>query len=187
VLSIPEPCHSKCSSPPAKPSMLKSHAADSQRLRELTALILASNVTKSSNSSGQAGASSSGVYPISYNWLSGSAEENKKERESPEGNAHPQLKDSFGRHDSSRTRTSSCTHQCLRLSERTSASRHPTTTSGGRQLGRLLPGRAPTRPLAAPMGLAPGFIPILSWSPFLFLVSPLSPFPASSYSSPRRL
>lgn len=40
----------------------------------LAAFVLASNVTKSSNSSGQAGASSSGVYPISYSWLSGSAE-----------------------------------------------------------------------------------------------------------------
>lgn len=52
-----------------------------------TVLTLASNVTKSSNSSGQAGASSSGVYPISYSWLSGSAEENEKD--SPKGNALP--------------------------------------------------------------------------------------------------
>lgn len=42
-------------------------------------LILASNVTKSSNSSGQTEGSSSWVYPISHNWLSESeSTENKR-------------------------------------------------------------------------------------------------------------
>lgn len=99
-------------------------------------LILTSNVTKSSNSSGQGGDSSSGVYPISYNWLSGSAEKKKKQNKNITKRKHAPSNEE--RQDSRRTRTCSCTHQCLQLSERTSASRHPTTTGAGRQLAEVL-------------------------------------------------
>lgn len=165
--------------------MLKPHAAQSCRSRVLAAFVLASNVTKSSNSSGQAGVSSSGVYPISYSWLSGSAEGRKnritKRKPAPpnEGQLwetrqqkdknfllHPLVPSAFGK------------DACLQA---------PHLQEGGKATRAAAPGRGPTRPFAAPMGLAPRFVPTPPWSPLLFLVSSLSLFPASPSSSPRRL
>lgn len=57
---------------------------------------------------------------------------------------------------------------------------------GGKAIWVAAPGRGPTRPFAAPTGLAPGFVPTPPWSPFLFLVSSLCLFPASPSSSPPR-
>lgn len=94
------------------------------------------------------------------------------------------MNDGFAKHDSSRTGISFCTHRCLQLSERTSASRHPTICSGGRHLGWLLPGKGPMRPLAALMGPAVDSslrrhgLPSFSWLlPYLCFLQPLSLLP----------